>query len=112
MCALGAGDDSLRASVSYDGESPVAVMVRFTLKTDESTYQSLHAQMLSMARPAGMLFHSSHTVGDQVGIVDFWPSEDAWGAFAAGPLAEGMKGAGIAPPDDLEVVQLLNADGG
>ena len=94
MCALGAGDDSLRASVSYDGESPVAVMVRFTLKTDESTYQSLHAQMLSMARPAGMLFHSSHTVGDQVGIVDFWPSEDAWGSVRGGTTGRGHEGRG------------------
>ena len=63
------------------------------------------------ARPAGMLFHSSHEVDGQVGIVDFWPSEDAWNAFAQGPLAEGMKGAGIAPPDDLKVTPLLNADG-
>jgi hypothetical protein len=89
----------------------VAVMVAFTLKTDEATYQGLHAQMLSMARPAGMLFHSSHAVGGVVGMVDFWPSEDAWTSFAQGPLAEGMKGAGIAPPDDLEVTPLLNADG-
>jgi hypothetical protein len=106
-----APDQAVCARSDSDDGSPVAVMVRFTLKTDESTYQSLHAQMLSMARPAGMLFHSSHAVGDHVGIVDFWPSDDAWQAFAAGPLAEGMKGAGIAPPDDLEIVQLINADG-
>ena len=89
----------------------MAVMVTFTLKTDEATYQSLHAQMLAMARPAGMLFHSSHAANGQVGIVDFWPSEDAWNAFSQGPLAEGMKGAGIAPPDDLRVTPLINADG-
>ena len=89
----------------------MAVMVTFTLKTDEATYQSLHGQMLAMARPAGMLFHSSHAAGGQVGIVDFWPSEDAWNAFAGGPLAEGMKGAGIDPPDDLQVTPLINADG-
>jgi hypothetical protein len=86
-------------------------MVTFTLKADTATYESLHAQMLSMARPAGMLFHSSHEVGGQVAIVDFWPSADAWREFSTGPLAEGMKGAGIAPPDDLEVTPLLNADG-
>ena len=86
-------------------------MVTFTLKTDVATYQSLHEQLLSMARPAGMLFHSSHEVGGHVGIVDFWPSDDAWHTFSAGPLAEGMKGAGIAPPDDLKVTPVLNADG-
>ncbi|MEY2524805.1 MAG: hypothetical protein QOJ66_3370 [Ilumatobacteraceae bacterium] len=86
-------------------------MVTFTLKTDVATYQGLHGPMLSMARPAGMLFHSSHEVGGQVAIVDFWPSADAWNAFAQGPLAEGMKGAGIAPPDDLKVTPVLNADG-
>ena len=89
----------------------MAVMVTFTLKTDAATYQSLHQQMLSMARPAGMLFHSSHESGGQVGIVDFWPSEDAWKAFSEGPLGEGMKAAGIEPPDDLVVTPLLNADG-
>ena len=89
----------------------MAVMVSFTLKTDVATYQSMHSQMLAIARPAGMLFHSSHDIGGQVGIVDFWPNEDAWNGFAQGPLAEGMKGAGIAPPDDLKVTPLLNADG-
>jgi hypothetical protein len=86
------------------------VMVTFTLKTDPAKYQSLHAQMISMARSAGILFHSGREVGGQVGIVDFWPSEDAWNAFAQGTLAEGMKGAGIAPPDDLKVTPVLNAD--
>ena len=90
----------------------MAVMVTFTLKTDAATYERLHDQMLAMARPAGMLFHSSHEVrGGQVGIVDFWPSDEAWRGFAEGPLAEGMKGAGIAPPDDLEITPVLNADG-
>lgn len=105
----GEGTPALAVALEDPG-GPVAVMVAFTLKTDEATYQSLHAQMLSMARPAGMLFHSSHAVGGQVGIVDFWPSAEAWSAFAEGPLAEGMKGAGIAPPDDLKVTPLLNAD--
>jgi hypothetical protein len=30
--------------------------------------------------------------------------------FSEGPLAEGMKSAGIAPPDDLTVTPVLNAD--
>jgi hypothetical protein len=88
----------------------MAVMVTFTLKTDVKTYQGLHAQMLALALPAGMLFHSSHESGAQVGIVDFWPSAEAWNSFAEGPLAEGMKAGGIAPPDDLEVTPVLNAD--
>ena len=61
-----------------------------------------------MARGAGTLFHSGREVGP-VGIVDFRPSEDAWRAFATGLLAEGT--AGIAPPDDLVITSLLNADG-
>jgi len=89
----------------------MAVMVTFTIKTDPATYQSLHAQMLAMARQAGLLFHSGREVGGHVGIVDFWPSDEAWRAFSQGPLAEGMKAAGIAPPDDLKITPVLNADG-
>ena len=89
----------------------MAVMVTFTLKTDAATYQSLHARMLSMARPAGMLFHSGREAGGQVAIVDFWPSAEAWQAFSTGPLLQGMQGAGIAPPDDLKITPVLNADG-
>jgi hypothetical protein len=88
----------------------MAVMVTFTLKTDVETYQALHGQMLGLAIPAGMLFHSSHEVGGQVGIVDFWPSAEAWQSFLEGPLAEGMKASGMAPPDDLKVTPVLNAD--
>jgi hypothetical protein len=89
----------------------MAVMVTFTLKTDLATYRSLHPKMLPMARAAGLLFHSSRQVGNQVGITDFWPSEEAWRQFSTGPLVEGMKSAGIAPPDDLTVTPVLNADG-
>lgn len=89
----------------------MAVMVTFTLKADAATYQSLRAQMLSMARPAGMLFHSGREVGGQVAIVDFWPSAEAWQAFSTGPLGQGMQAAGIAPPDDLKITPVLNADG-
>ena len=88
----------------------MAVMVTFTLKTDPATYQSIRPHMLPMAISAGMLFHSGREVGGQVGIVDFWPSDEAWRAFSEGPLAEGMKAAGIAPPDDLQVTPVLNAD--
>ncbi len=89
----------------------MAVMVTFTLKTDPATYQSMHAQMLALAIPAGLLFHSGREVGGQVGIVDFWASDQAWGTFSEGPLADGMKVAGIAPPDDLKITPLLNASG-
>jgi hypothetical protein len=89
----------------------MAVMVSFTLKTDRATYQRIHPQMLPVARKAGMLFHSSREVHGQIAIVDFWPSEDAWRAFSTGPLVEGMKSAGIAPPDDLVVTPVINADG-
>ena len=89
----------------------MAVMVTFTLKTDQATYQSLHAQMLAMAIPAGLLFHSGREVGGQIGIVDFWPSAEAWRAFSEGPLAQGMKSANIPPPDDLKVTPVINASG-
>jgi hypothetical protein len=88
----------------------MAVMVTFTLKTDVGTYRGMHDQMLALAIPAGMLFHGAHEVGGQVAVVDFWPSAEAWQSFADGPLAEGMKGGGIAPPDDLKVTPVLDAD--
>jgi hypothetical protein len=88
----------------------MAVMVAFTLKTDTATYQGLHAKMLDLAVPAGLLFHSAHEVGSQVGIVDFWPSAEAFRSFSEGPLAEGMKASGITPPDDVKVTPVLNAD--
>jgi hypothetical protein len=88
----------------------MAVMVTFTLKADAKTYQDLHGKMLGLALPAGLLFHSGHEVGGQVGIVDFWPSAEAFRSFSEGPLAEGMKGAGIAPPDDVQITPVLNAD--
>ena len=37
-------------------------------------------------------------------------TEDAWNAFAGGPLAQGMKAAKIPPPDDLQITPLLSAD--
>lgn len=88
----------------------MAVMVTFTLKSDVETYRAMHPQMLGLAIPAGMLFHSAYEVGDQVGIVDFWPSVEKWQAFLEGPLGEGMKASGIAPPDDLKVTPVLDAD--
>lgn len=88
----------------------MAVMVTFTLKSDVDTYRSMHDHMLGLAIPAGMLFHSAHEVDNQVAIVDFWPSAEAWQSFAKGPLAEGMKTSGIAPPDDLKITAVLDAD--
>ena len=88
----------------------MTVMVTFTLKADTATYQSLHGQMLALAIPAGLVFHSSHEVGGQVGIVDFWESAETWQSFSQGPLGEGMKASGIAPPDDVKVTPVLNAD--
>jgi hypothetical protein len=89
----------------------MAVMVTFTLKTDPATYRTVHRQMLPIARAAGLLFHSGREVGGHIGIVDFWPSEDAWRAFSTGALGDGMKNAGIGPPDDLLITPVLNADG-
>jgi len=89
----------------------MAVMVSFTLKTDAATYQRMHGQFLPAAKAAGLIFHSGRDVRGQVGIVDFWPSEDAWKSFSGGPLANGLKAAGIALPDDLVVAPVLNADG-
>ena len=89
----------------------MAVMVTLTLKTDPATYRRVHDQMIALARPAGLLFHSSYEVGGQVGVVDIWPSEETWNAFAQGPLLEGMKVAGIEPPDDLKITPLISADG-
>jgi hypothetical protein len=88
----------------------MAVMVTFTLKTDAETYRGMHDQLLGLAMPAGLLFHSAFKDGSQVGIVDFWPSAEAWNSFADGPLAEGMKAGGIAPPDDLKITPVLDAD--
>jgi hypothetical protein len=89
----------------------MAVMVTLTLKTDVQTYQSLHAQLLGAAIPAGMLFHSAHEAGGNVAVVDFWPSEESFQAFMSGPAGEGMKASGIPLPDDVKFTEVLNADG-
>jgi hypothetical protein len=89
----------------------MSVMVTFTLKTDKGTYQRLHSQLLSVARPAGLLFHSGQEVPGGIAIVDFWPSAEAFQTFMGGPAGEGMKASGIAEPDDLKIVEVLNADG-
>ncbi len=88
----------------------MAVMVRFRLKADAQTYQSMHGQLLPVAISAGLLFHSAHEVGSEVGIVDFWPSPEAWRSFLEGPVTEGLTAAGIALPDDIEITPVLNAD--
>jgi hypothetical protein len=89
----------------------MAVMVTFTLKTDPGTYRSLHPKMLPLARAGGLLFHSSREVGGQVGITDFWPSEEAFRKFLTGAAAEGLKAAGVGAPDDLVITPVINADG-
>ncbi len=88
----------------------MAVMATLTLKTDAQTYKSLHPQLLPAAISAGMLFHSAHEVGSDVRVVDFWPSEETFRSFFDGPASEGLKAAGIAVPDDIEVTPVLNAD--
>jgi hypothetical protein len=88
----------------------MAVMVTFTLKADAGTYRAMHPQMLPAAMSAGLLFHSAYEVGNEIAIVDFWPSAETWDAFSEGPLAGGMKEAGIQPPDDLKVTPVLDAD--
>ena len=88
----------------------MAVMVTLTLKTDVSTYQALHGQLLEAAFPAGMLFHSAHEADGHIKVVDFWPSADAFQSFMAGPAGEGMKASGIPLPDDVQFTPVLNAD--
>jgi hypothetical protein len=88
----------------------MAVMVTMTLPIDTQTYQSMHGQMLPQAMSKGLLFHSAHGVGNQVRVVDFWPSPEDWNSFADGPMAEGMKAAGLTPPDDVTITPVLNAD--
>ena len=88
----------------------MAVMVTLTLKTDVQTYQTLHAQLLAVAIPAGMLFHSAYEADGYVSVVDFWPSAEAFQSFMAGPAGEGMKASGIPAPDDVKFTPVLNAD--
>ena len=72
----------------------MAVMVSFTLKTNPATYNSMHAQMLALAIQAGLLFHSGREVSGQVGIVDFWSSDQAWRAFSEGASRPRHEGGG------------------
>jgi hypothetical protein len=89
----------------------MSVMVTMTIKTDAATYQRLHGQMLAMARSAGLLFHSGREVPGGIGIVDFWPSEEAFRSFSEAALAAGMRSAGLTQPDDLKISPVLTADG-
>ena len=75
----------------------MAVMVTFTLKSDVETPRGMHDQMLGLAILGGMLFHSAYEVGGQVGIVDFWPSADAWQSFAGGSAGGGDEGEQDSP---------------
>jgi hypothetical protein len=105
------GGKSGRSPSPDERKTTVAVMVTFALKTDKATCQSLHTQILAMAIPAGLLFHSGRDVEGQIGIVDFWPSAVAWRAFSEGPLAQGMKSPNIPPPDVLKITPVINANG-
>jgi hypothetical protein len=64
-------------------------MCSFTLKADAETYKTVHEQLLGPAFAAGMLFHSAHEVGNQVGVIDFWPSAEVFQSFLDGPAGEG-----------------------
>jgi len=88
----------------------MAVMVTMTLKTDAATYQAMHGQLLPMAKQAGMLFHSGHAAEGGVALVDFWPSADAFQKFMEGPAGEAMQAAGMEPPDDIAITEVLTAD--
>jgi hypothetical protein len=90
----------------------MAVMVTMTLPIDTPTYQGMHAQLLPVALEHGVLFHSAHAVGDQVRVIDFWPSAEVWNGFLNGPMVEGMKAAGLSLPDDVEITEVLSATGG
>ena len=90
----------------------MAVMVTMTLPIDEQAYRAMHGQLLPLAISQGILFHSAHEVGGQVKVVDFWPSADAWTSFSEGPMAAGMKAAGMTPPGDVEITEVLSADAG
>ena len=81
------------------------------LDIDAATYQGMHAQLLPVATAAGMRFHSGREVGGGIGIVDFWPSAEAWRAFLDGPITEGMKAMGRGVPTGIELTPLLSADG-
>jgi hypothetical protein len=88
----------------------MAVMVKATIKTDVETYQAMHGQLVPMAKAAGLILHSGREVEGGIEIVDFWPSAEAWQSFLEGPIAEGMKAAGISPLEDVEVTPALTAD--
>jgi hypothetical protein len=89
----------------------MAVMVKMTLKTDKATYLGMHGQLLPAAKGAGLLFHSGRETDGGIGIVDFWPSAEAFETFRDGPMAEGAKAMGMDLPDDIKIVPVLTADG-
>ena len=88
----------------------MAVMVTFTLAADTATYQAMHSQLMPVARAAGLLFHSGREVEGGIGIVDFWPSAEAWQEFLEGPVTQGMSAAGLTPPSEVDVTPVLTAE--
>ena len=89
----------------------MAVMVTLTLKLDAATYQAAHGDLLKAAKAAGLIFHSGREVDGGIGVVDFWPSAEAFQEFFNGAAAERFQTAGVEPPDDVEFTPVLNADG-
>jgi hypothetical protein len=69
----------------------------------------MHGQLLPVARSAGLIFHSGREVEGGIGIVDFWPSAEAWQSFLEGPIAQGASAMGLEMPDGVEVVPVLTA---
>jgi hypothetical protein len=88
----------------------MAVMVTMTLEADTATYLGMHGQLLPAAKGAGLLFHSGREVDGGIGIVDFWPSTEAFESFRDGPMAEGAKAMGMEMPHDIEIIPVLTAD--
>ena len=88
----------------------MAVMVTMTLKIDAATYEAAHDNLIAIAKEDGLIFHSGREVNGGIGVVDFWPSKDAFETFFNGQAAEAFKAVGVAPPDDLAFADVLTAD--
>jgi hypothetical protein len=89
----------------------MAVMVKLVIDMDVATYQAMHGDLLPVARDHGLILHSGREVDGGIGVVDFWQSDEAWQSFLDGPMKEGLTGAGIPVPDEIEVVPVLIAGG-
>jgi len=88
----------------------MAVMVTMTLKIDAATYQAAHDDLIKIATEDGLIFHSGREVAGGIGVVDFWPSKEAFETFFNGAASDAFKAVGVAPPDDLAFTDVLTAD--